>query len=511
MTAILARKTLLIIMNNVVGGVFGFITLALIARHLEVDDLGMLGFALSFLGMFTFIANLGFDLAHNKRTSEGQDFGQCLGTFIYIKVVLVSVMAAVSLAAIGIYVYFFGGFDSTKELTVVLVILLYYVVWFLASIPLITFNAERKQAKAQISNSMEFLVRGPLIIGLVLAGFGIVYVALSYVAGALVLFGLGVFFLRGCPVKKPSRESLKSYIAFATPMSMVSVIYTLYLYLDKVMLGVFWNNQEVGFYYGAQRIIMFLITSSAAIAILLFPTISSLHAKGDLKTIGDLITRAERYLSMLIFPVIALTIALNASIVQVILGGGFDESGVILVFLALFALLSILNRPYSQVIMGTGKTTIAVKISISIFAVNFFLNLVFIPEEMAGLALLGLGGVGAAIATFLADTGRFVLLRVEAKRLIGKTFQPLPMVKHLVSSALAAVVIFWVHGFVPENLENPLLMLELLGGLIIYFLILVLVREFKKEDLHFFLDIVHPKKMGGYILSEIKEKGKEEQ
>lgn len=494
-------------LNNVVGGVLGFITLSLIARHLGADDLGILGFGLSFLGMFTFISNLGFDSAHNKRLSEGkQDHGKCMGTYIYIKIMLTAMMALVSIIAILVYSRVFNGFSSTTDEMVVLVFLFYYIIWSLALIPITTFNSERKQAKAQMPSIMEFLVRAPLIIALVLAGFGIVYVALSYVAGILVLFSLAVYFMKGQKISKPDKGVMRSYIAFALPMAVISIITVVYLYIDKVMIGIFWDNEEVGYYYGAQRIIMFIITSSAAIAILLFPTISSLYAKGETGEINKLIAGAERYLSMLIFPVVALTIALNASIVMLILGGDFHQSGWILVFLSLYALMTILNKPYSQVLTGSGKTSMAVKISTGICLVNFILNMVFIPEEIAGIALLGLGGMGAAAATFVSDSFRFALLRRESRKIIGRTFYWRIMGKHLVASAFAALIMYGIFMQIPGDLELYLLIPGLILGLVVYLGFLVLFREFTKEDLDFFLDLVHPKKMGGYIVSEIREK-----
>ncbi len=506
MIFIIARKSILIVLNNVVGGVLGFITLSIIARHLGADDLGVLGFGLSFLGMFTFISNLGFDSAHNKRVSEGMDIDRCMGAYASIKLALTLVMALVSLITIQIYARFFDGFSTNESETVVYIFLLYYVLWACSWIPITTFNSERKQAKAQLPSIIEFLVRTPLIVGFVLSGYGIVWVAWSYVIGALALFLVGMVFLRGYTFRRPDREILSSYAVFAFPMSVIAVISVLYLYMDKVMIGLFWDTEEVGFYYGAQRIIMFIYTSAAAVAILLFPTISSLHAKGELSEINKLVSRAERYLSMLIFPIVALTIALNGAIIDFVLGGGFDESGMILVFLALFALMTILNKPYSQILTGTGKTRLAVRISIVVFVANFLLNCLFIPEKAAGITLLGMGGVGAAAATFLSDTGRFVLLRKEARPIIGKTFEPQIMMKHFLASVGAAVVIFGISMFAGDEYRLLLLIPELIAGLCLYLCFLYLLREFRREDIDFFMDLIHPGKMGGYIISEIKEK-----
>ena len=509
MIPILARKSLLIVLNNLLGGVLGFFTLSLIAHYLGADGLGILGFGLSFLGMFTFISNLGFDSAHNKRMSEGRDPAKCLGTYIYIKVLLTALMAAVAVGAIFIYSQFFGGFSSPTEERVVFAFLAYYVVWSLSLIPITTFNSERKQAKAQIPGIAEVAVRAPLIIVLVLAGAGIFYVALSYLTGILVLFSLALYFMKGYPVKRPDREMIRSYTAFALPMSLISVIAVLYLYLDKVMIGVFWNNTEVGYYYGAQRIIMFIITSSSAVAILLFPTISSMHSKGKIREINTLVRGAERYLSMLIFPVVTLTIALNGPIIRLILGEKFGDSSMILSFLALYALITILNSPYFQVLTGTGRTGIAVRITTATFLTNFFLNLVLIPENIAGVPLAGLGGAGAAAATFLSDTGRFFLLRKEAKRIVGRTFQPVIVGKHIAASAFSAAAVYALFIFaVPEDLRFLLLIPALIVGVGLYLLLLVLLREFDRTDLDFFSEMLHPGKLGIYIHSELK--GKEE-
>jgi hypothetical protein len=58
------------------------------------------------------------------------------------------------------------------------------------------------------------------------------------------------------------------------------------------------------------------------------------------------------------------------------------------------------------------------------------------------------------------------------------------------------------------ELFYSVVLLFLLGILIlaIYIAILAGIREFKKEDLRFFLDMFHPGRMSEYIKSELKDK-----
>jgi len=130
----IARKTLLIVLNNVIGGILGFVSLYYISKEMGTESVGILGFGLSFVGMFTFLSNLGFDTAHNKRVSEGKDLGACMGTYIRVKLYLTVLMAIVSFIAIIIYGYILDKFESTQQAHVTFIFLIYYILWSLSII-----------------------------------------------------------------------------------------------------------------------------------------------------------------------------------------------------------------------------------------------------------------------------------------------------------------------------------------------------------------------------------------
>lgn len=65
--------------------------------------LGIVGFAIAFLALFSFISDLGFGGAHIKRISEGKDLGKCIGTYAAIQLVLITTMVAVVLGGILIW------------------------------------------------------------------------------------------------------------------------------------------------------------------------------------------------------------------------------------------------------------------------------------------------------------------------------------------------------------------------------------------------------------------------
>jgi len=60
---------------------------------------------MGFVGLFNFIADLGFSSAHVKRISEGKDLGECIGTFATIKILLTVIMVALVIGGIAIWKY----------------------------------------------------------------------------------------------------------------------------------------------------------------------------------------------------------------------------------------------------------------------------------------------------------------------------------------------------------------------------------------------------------------------
>jgi len=508
----IARKSLLIVLNNIIGGLLGFVSLYFITNNMGADSLGILGFGLSFVGMFTFISNLGFDSAHNKRVSEGWDLGQCIGLYIRLKLKLTALMTAVSLLAIYIYGYLLGNFKSETEVHVTFIFLIYYMLWSLSLIAVTTFNALRRQAMAQIPSIVEFFVRSPMVILLAIIGKDIVSVAVVYVVGIGALLLLAAYFMKGLPVSKPDPALARSYAKFAAPMAVISFTTTFSIHLDKVMISAFAGNTQVGIYYGAQRIIIFLITTAAPLAVLLFPTISHYHVLGKLDDIRTVILSAERYLAMLVLPGVGLIAALSGPVMGIF---GDDYTGAAagwtLAFLAFYGFLHILNRPFSQVITGTGRTKLAVKITVTVLALNIALNLLlipgwdFMPSGVMGVDLLS-GAAGAAIATFAADTVRFIVVRRESGRIVGYRMKYGTMGKFLAAAVAASGTIYALHHHVLMPGSSLVLLPELALGFAIYLALLMMLKEFTRKDFDFFMDLLHPGKMKEYIHEEIAGK-----
>jgi len=533
----IARKSALIVGTQFFTRFLGWIGLVVLAKlwgGFAPEAIGIIGFAMAFLAIFNIVADLGFSQAHIKRISEGKDLGTCIGTYAAIKLILTSLMVTVVFIAIFIWKSFFhGGFTDATTESVITVFVIYYIFLNLAQIATFTFQGRRKIAKRQVAGIFENIVKAPLIILVALAGVSIVGVAsispafnwpgflqplqrfithhavgslaMTYVFGVMATFFVGMWLLRKYPLKKPSFNLFKSYFSFALPVMLLSVISVISVNIDKIMIGYFWTSVEVGYYFTVQQILQIILIFSAAVSIVLFPTLSEYHSSKNFEKIKETTHLAERYISMVTIPPIVLVIVFANPVIDIMLSSAFLPAASVLITLSIFALISGLRIPYSSLISGINRPGIAAKIGFAICVTNISLNYLFIPKQGL-LSSFGINGpTGAAIATVLSSLVGFFGLRIAAKKLTGIKLLQSHTPRHIIAGLIMAGMLYYIGSLIPLVRWYHLLVFAGVG-LGIYLGMLFVLKEFKKQDLMFFLDMLRLKKMIGYVKSELKEK-----
>jgi len=337
------------------------------------------------------------------------------------------------------------------------------------------------------------------------AAHAVVALAMCYAIGIGAVFLVATWLLRRYPIKRYNKELAKNYLVFALPVMFLSVTSIIAANVDKVMLGYFWSFKEVGYYFSAQRIITLLLAIPTAVGTVLFPTISEYHSQNNVAGIKEVTHSAERYISMVAIPLITFVIIFPAPIINIVLSSAFLPAASTLAMLAIYVFIFSLTRPYSSLIIGINRPDIAAKIGVGMCIVNIGLNYLFIPE-WGLLSPLGITGpVGAATATALSQLVGFVGLRVAAMRLTGMKLMQTNTPRHIVAGVVMGIVLYYLNSLIPLVRWYHLIGFALVG-VAVYVGVLVIIREFKKRDLKFFLDLAQPVGMLKYIKSELKGK-----
>jgi O-antigen/teichoic acid export membrane protein len=252
----------------------------------------------------------------------------------------------------------------------------------------------------------------------------------------------------------------------------------------------------------------FITILSIAVSTVLFPTISSFHAAKNYKNMKVTTLLAERYISMVMIPPIIFIIILVVPLIKILLDDAFVPAASVLVILAIWALVKGMTIPFSNLIGGMDKPGILAKISALTCTTNIVLNLLIIPKEGI-LSSFGINGpTGAAYATLIAFLIPFISYRLISKKLSGITILQSHTIRHIFAGLIMGGVLYLLayQTVLFLVIRWYTLLFFAVIGLIIYLVVLFILKEFKKQDLNFFLGILNLKGMFGYMTSELKNK-----
>jgi O-antigen/teichoic acid export membrane protein len=499
----IGRKAFLAFGGNLVRHGLGYIGLFFVARLMGPEALGIVGFGFAYVGIITFLADLGFGAAHIKMVSEGRDAPVCIGTFAAARLGLTALASAAALAIVFFVKYGLGrAFATPAHEAVVYLALATVALGSLSDVMRLTLAARRQTAKQTV---VELIAKGVEVGGKIVVavlGLGVVLLAGASVAG--VIAGLAAFALlfRHEPVGRPNRAVWRAYWTFALPVMVVVSANAITENLDKLMVQVFWSSVELGYYEGAWRIAMLFMFVGTAVGTLLFPAVSAAHGSRDVAAIRRLTARAERYLGLLLFPVGALVMFLRSRVVGLLLGPSFEPSAGILALLSAALLVRLVTIPYATQILGVGRPGLSGRLSVLLMALNVSFNLVCIPVRIGPVRLLGLGSFGAALATLAASCVMAGVYKFQARRITGSRSDP-TFPRILLAAGLMLCVMFGTawglarHGAWAEGAGAA-------AGLAAYAGALALLRAVTRDDLRYLAEAVSPWRMLRYIGDEFR-------
>ncbi len=503
-TKMIGRRSVLIVISTVIAAVLSFAGLLAMTNYLGKDVYGNIAWVLATLSVLNVVSDLGFQSAHVKKVSEGQDENDCVSTYFVIKIALTSFMVVFVFLALFVWNDVSKGAITPEVWNLVILFVLYYVMYDLANVVTMTYIARMETTKSQLIALTDPVIRVPLIIFISINHMTQLDLAFAYVFAALGVLLVSVFLLFRGRVRWKRPTLFRSYLKFALPITFISVANAITGNLDKILIGYFDTPGNVAYYSSSQTILATVGVIGTAVSTIAFPSFSYLHSKGDIKEIKRVTYAAERYISMIGLPIITLVVLFPTEICISVFGQQFAPAGDAMRFLGITLAFTLLNQVYTSQILGVNRPDISAKIVLGTFTLNVILLFVFIPNELFGIKLLGLSYTGAAIATAIAAMVMFITVRLIVKRLTGTGTEP-RILKHLFAAGVAGATIEALNTV--HHLSGIINLLIFFGVTVAVFLgTLIALKEFTRSDVTQIIDIVNPSKMFSYMGEEIKNK-----
>ena len=269
-----------------------------------------------------------------------------------------------------------------------------------------------------------------------------------------------------------AKKHLKPVILLFLPQVAIS----LYVTLDRTMLGALSSTNDVGIYDQALKIINILLTLVTSLGSVMLPRVSGLLSNGDHKAVNKMHELSFLIYNLVIFPIIAGLLIVNKDFVSFFLGKDFQEAYLaiaIMVFRMFF--IGWTNIMGIQILIPHNKhrefmlsTTIPAVVSVG-------LNLLLIPP---------FGFVGASIVSVLTEA----LVWVIQLYFCLPYLKEVPILESLAKIVCASTMMYGLLLSAKPFLHFPptlnVLVYTVLGGLIYLLAILVLkvvdVKELKQ-------------------------------
>lgn len=471
----IAKNAGLLILGSAANFILGFFATMYIARYLDAEGYGTLSFATALTAIFAIFADLGLNALMIREIARDRTLApKYLGNIAVLKLTL----SVITFGMIALAMHLLDYPWETTE-----------VVYLIALSALVTAFSDMFYAVTRAYERMEFTAIaqtvGSILIlsGALLAiakGFSVVGFAYIYLITALAMlaYSFGVTCWRfALPALELDVSFCKKTIRQAWPFAIIAVSMAVYYWIDSVMLSIMKDNEVVGWYSAAYRLVFLLQFIPQAYFGAVFPVMSRLYVTSR-ESLRVVYAKSVKYLFILAVPIAIGTTILAERIVTGIFGVEYQPSVIALQLLIWSMVATFMSASCATLLNSLNKQSAMAALIMATAVLNVALNLILIPRY---------GLTGASVATLITGPfAAFVAFALTIRQGYGFPVKSLIGVagRVLISSAIMSVfVIYFEHKHIHLLLLIPL-------SALVYLVAIMAVRTLNKEDLLLFRSVI---------------------
>ncbi|HIJ17641.1 MAG TPA: oligosaccharide flippase family protein, partial [Thermoplasmata archaeon] len=232
---LMSPKATLSVANNVLGAILGTTALVFIAQNMGPATLGILGYAMAFIGILSFLSDFGMGSVHRTHIKHSVDVGKCVGAYAAIRLVLLGIFSVITLVLIQLWKDGIMGAEMPEDQVVLsqlvdsmYIFLVYYVLLGISQIATHTFDALDSMAKVHVPAILELVVRVSFVIFVATSALastenGPALLATAYAAGMIASMLVVAMLMRSYAISIPDRLMMMSYIRSLVPVFVISM------------------------------------------------------------------------------------------------------------------------------------------------------------------------------------------------------------------------------------------------------------------------------------------------
>lgn len=450
------------------------ITIPYISRILGADGIGQYALSSTYAQYFVLLGMLGLTTYSSREIAYVRDNRNKLkDTFWELNIIR---FVTVGIAFI-VYIFIFGFIvNSNIRLiniiqSILIINAIFDISWFFIGL---------EDFKTVVIRNTLVKISGVILIFLFVKNkdqvwlYSLILAGTQFIGQVIMWFELPKEIFR---IKKINLN-FKKHLRLSIRLFIPQIAITIYTMLDKVMLGMFANDMQVGIYDNSQKIIKLLTLFVTTLATVTIPKMCNLYNNKQYEEFKENVYTSFSFVSFISFPMTFGLISITNSFVPWFYGNGFSEIK-ILFYIGSFLMItlgwtSILGNQVLISIRRENKLTIAV---FSGAIINIILNYILIDK---------LYSVGTMISSVAAEYLGMIIMLYYLKDIviISKMFKSIP--KYLIASLIMFIPTFIIGQVLKPTIITTIIQV-ILGGLI-YIIIMIIMKD---ENLNYAINFIN--------------------
>lgn len=361
-----------------------------VARYLGPEQFGLLSYAQSFVFLFTAIATLGLDsIVVRELVKDNSQHNVLLGTAFTLK--LIGSLCILPLLWLGVQ------FTSNDSYTNLLIFIIASGTIF-QSFNVIDFYYQSSVLSKYVAfaNTITLAISSIIKIVLILNQASLLAFAIVGVFDAIIL-SIGLIYFYWQKTKHSLREwrfdrvVAKRLLKDSWPLILSSIVVSLFMRIDQIMIKSILDNSSVGVYAAAIRLSEAWFFIPSIIVSTIFPSIVKSYRKGDILNI-----RLSILYSLIIWMGIIISImfiVLGKYIIRYTFGDEYASSYYVLIVTCWSGIFAFLNVSSARWLIANNLPYILFERNLISLIINIAFNLILIQK---------IGILGAAISTLIS-------------------------------------------------------------------------------------------------------------
>jgi len=263
-------------------------------------------------------------------------------------------------------------------------------------------------------------------------------------------------------------------VKYGFPIIVVNFASWIIMLSDRYVINFFRGSEEVGIYsagYAIPQGIIFAIVSLFLLAST--PIAFNIWEKYGVKASQKYLTRLTRYYLLIGFPATVGLSVLSKPVMHILTAPAYFSGYIVISLIACSGFLSGLSSNFNFVFSYYKRTNLIMFCNLICATLNLGLNFLLIPKY---------GYIAAAITTFIAFAVGLFIIIIMSKHFLVWQFPFKSLGKTAIASGVMGIAVYHLsNSLTASNLIN--LIVGICLGVIVYFVMLLLLHEFRSEEI----------------------------